>query len=109
MVLLIGGAYQGKAAYARDVLGLAEDGVARVNVQALMEAPEGETAALEALCEAYADGALLLEDISCGVVPVDARERALREASGRFGAYLARRAARVIRVFCGMGMVLKDA
>ena len=50
MVLLIGGAYQGKAAYARDVLGLAEDGVARVDVQALMEAPEGETAALEALC-----------------------------------------------------------
>ena len=40
-------------------------------------------------------------------MPIDAGERAVREAAGRLSCLLAQRAARVIRVFCGLPMVLK--
>ena len=42
-----------------------------------------------------------------GVVPVDPRERAAREAAGRLACLLARRADTVVRVYCGLPQVLK--
>ena len=42
-----------------------------------------------------------------GVVPVDREERAAREAAGRLACLLARRADAVVRVFCGIPVVLK--
>lgn len=43
----------------------------------------------------------------CGVVPVDARERCLREAAGRLGCELAARAETVVRMTCGVPQLLK--
>ena len=45
----------------------------------------------------------------CGVVPVDARERCLREAAGRLGCELATRAEVVVRMTCGLPRLLKGA
>ena len=45
----------------------------------------------------------------CGVVPVDARERCLREAAGRLGCELAARAEVVVRMTCGIPRLLKGA
>ena len=42
-----------------------------------------------------------------GVVPVDAGERAAREAAGRLACLLAERADTVVRVLCGLPMALK--
>lgn len=50
---------------------------------------------------------LIADDVSCGVVPMDAVLRAWREATGRANNALAARAERVIRVFCGLGQVIK--
>jgi adenosylcobinamide kinase/adenosylcobinamide-phosphate guanylyltransferase len=44
-----------------------------------------------------------------GVVPVDARQRADREAAGRLACLLAARADTVIRVCCGLPQLLKGA
>ena len=41
------------------------------------------------------------------MVPVGREERAAREAAGRLSVLLARRAERVVRVFCGLPMELK--
>lgn len=41
------------------------------------------------------------------MVPADPGERAAREAAGRLACLLARRAERVVRVFCGLPQVLK--
>ena len=41
------------------------------------------------------------------MVPVDREGRAAREAAGRLACLLARRADAVVRVFCGIPVVLK--
>ena len=67
-----------------------------------------EPAALLAAREAeWKNCALIGTDFSCGVVPMDAEMRAWREANGRMNNYLASRAKRVVRVFCGLPQELK--
>ena len=50
---------------------------------------------------------LICEDISCGVVPMDAEAREWREAVGRMNAALAAQADTVTRIFCGLPLELK--
>ena len=122
MVFLIGGAYQGKTAYAKQTYGLRDADIFTC---------EGETLNLSAPClrhlERFARACvragkepadvlagldlhgkiLICEDISCGVVPMDAEAREWREAVGRMNAALAARADTVTRMFCGLPMELK--
>ena len=122
MVLLIGGAYQGKTAYAKQTYGLRDADIftcegetlnlsvpclrhlerfARACVRAGKEPPD-EKARLD-----LHGKILICEDISCGVVPMDAEAREWREAVGRMNAALAARADTVTRMFCGLPMELK--
>ena len=122
MVLLIGGAYQGKTAYAKQTYGLRDADIFTC---------EGETLNLSVPClrhlERFARACvragkepadvlarldlrgkiLICEDISCGVVPMDAEAREWREAVGRMNAALAAQADTVTRMFCGLPMELK--
>ena len=50
---------------------------------------------------------VIATEVGSGVVPVDADERAAREAAGRLNCLLVQRADAVARVFCGIPMVLK--
>ena len=50
---------------------------------------------------------LVTDEVGSGIVPMDPEERAYREAVGRVCTFLARRAQRVDRVVCGIGMVLQ--
>lgn len=112
MILIVGGACQGKGDWAREVLGAREEQiVAHVEreIRALLDAGLDPEQEIRRLAEGWADAVLLLDDISCGVVPMDAADRAWREAVGRCGAHLARRADKVVRVFCGIGTVIKGA
>ena len=49
----------------------------------------------------------LFDDVSQGLVPVDAEQRAFREMNGRLMLYLAAEAGQVHRVFCGLGKRVK--
>lgn len=112
MILIFGGAYQGKRAYAQETLGYKPDqivGDVALLIRDMLAAGEDPVEKMPALCEQWQDMAVLLGDISCGVVPMSAEERAWREAVGRCGSYLARHAQQVVRVFCGIGTVIKDA
>ena len=116
MILLIGGAGQGKLAYVLEKTGLGPESVAYDPVSARTEpifdglaawvrAHPGE--GLGDLLEANPGVVILCDEVGCGVVPVDPAERAWREAVGRLCCALAERARGVERVFCGLGMVLK--
>ena len=112
MTLIIGGAYQGKRMYALETLGCTPKALVEhveLKIRAMVEAGRDPETEIAALSEGWDDAIVLLEDIACGVVPLDATDRAWREAVGRCGAYLAARADKVIRVFCGIGTVIKDA
>ncbi len=112
MILIVGGAYQGKTAYALEVLGCAPDKlVPRVEnlIRGILDAGKDPLAEIASRMDAWEDSVVLLTDICCGLVPMDAADRAWREAVGRVGALLAARAERVVRVFCGIGTVIKGA
>lgn len=125
MVLIFGGAYQGKMAYAKEAFGpnltvsqcredAAEadwngDILNAYHLLALAQLREGidPCAYLESHFTELKDKIILCDDISCGVVPMDAQMRQWREAVGRCMGLLSRKADSVIRVFCGIGMKLK--
>lgn len=112
MVLIIGGAYQGKKAFALEALDCPPEALvehAEQIIRSLLEKGEDPIKQIATLADSWSECVVLLEDISCGVVPMDPKDRAWREAVGRCGTYLARRATQVYRVFCGIGTVLKDA
>ena len=122
MILIVGGAYQSKRAFAMERFGLAPEDFCDCQISApdfskralchveqyvlrCVRAGWDEAALLD---EPSLDGKILIfDDISCGVVPLDAETRAWRERSGRLAAALAQRADEVWRVFFGLGERLK--
>ena len=50
---------------------------------------------------------IVMKDVSQGLVPMDATDRAFREANGRTMIKLAENASEVYRVFCGIGSRIK--
>ena len=106
MILIIGGAYQGKTAYAKQTYGLQDADIFTCEGLALDPAARcvrhlerfalacvqaGKEPADELRTLDLSDKILLCEDISCGVVPIDPEQRAWREAVGRMNAMLAAR------------------
>ena len=112
MRLIIGGAGQGKLAYALEKTGYTEKDVARSPEEALQKPlfdgvecwPDLDE---EALLAANPDLILICDEVGCGVVPARPEEREWREKVGRLCCRLAARAERVERIFCGLPMVLK--
>lgn len=122
MELIIGGAYQGKRAYAKERYGLSDGDIFTCGGSSLdtacrcIEHLERYTLACVRAgidpCAVTDVGALeesviVCDDISCGVVPIDPVERAWREQTGRLLTKLAGRAAHVTRVFCGLPLIIK--
>ena len=125
MILIIGGAYQGKLTYAMERLGLMEAGVYRCGhdtampsgkkiiygldqwILAMTKADMDVPEAIERFIQHNAEAAVICDDISCGVVPMDAEMRKWREETGRSLAVLSRHAEEVIRLFCGIATRIK--
>ena len=107
MIFITGPLYSGKRDYACQLLGCGTEELADRAVWDVQELAAGCTD-LEALSQELARHEVVIAtEVGGGVVPIDAGERAAREAAGRLSCLLARRAERVVRVFCGLPMVLK--
>ena len=128
MKLVIGGAFQGKKEYVKQHLNIKEE-----------DMEDGKDASCEAIfrCKCiyhfhewikkgmqenwdFANLAeellkrnpeliIITNELGYGVVPVDAFDRAYRETTGRICTEIAGRCEQVIRISCGLGMVIKDA
>ena len=130
MILIIGGAYQGKLDYAREAFQLKDEEIfdASVNDEAVWPELDFNARAINHLerfvlaCvregieareylktnrESLKDKIILADDISQGIVPMDKTERAWREETGRCLVLLGKEADRVVRVFCGIPQVVK--
>lgn len=115
MILIIGGAFQGKQEYARKlwqekgkkgtvlpellpvIREMAEHGASR----------EDAGAWAGQLAKEHSGDILILEEVGYGIVPMEAKDRLFREMVGTVGQVLAANADEVYRVSCGLGMKLK--
>ena len=53
------------------------------------------------------DATVIINEIGCGIIPIEKRERVWREAVGKCGCYLAAHSDRVIRLVCGIPTAIK--
>ena len=125
MILIYGGVYQGKHEYAKERYGLDSScftGISKENINldcikaiddinsfVRLCVREGKEAKeeLEARRSLWQDSILIMDDVSSGLVPMNAEDRAYREMCGRLTCFLAREADEVYRVFCGLPQRLK--
>ena len=104
MILIIGGAAQGKLDYVLQQTGYSPDQVAH-NPEEAQTLPIFDGLELwpdldeEALLSANPDIILICDEVGCGVVPRDPAQRTWREQVGRLCCRLAKRAQRVERIF----------
>lgn len=125
MEMIIGGAYQGKTAYAKEQFPdikwkcgreiteeelLKAEGVLGFHeyIRKSLKAGEDLTGLAEKLASQDSDVVLVSEEVGYGIVPADAFERQYREAVGRVCTALAAKSSKVTRVVCGIGTVLKN-
>ena len=100
MIFITGPLYSGKRTFAQKL-----PGRRIVDVQELSaDAPELDKLA-DRLAAEY--DVILATEVGGGVVPMEAQQRAAREAAGRLACLLAARADCVVQMFCGIPMVLK--
>lgn len=103
-VLLIGGAYQGKAALARR---LYPDLPRIENLHLLVRQEVAAGRDPLALVEVLAGKAITCDEIGCGIVPISREEEAWREAVGRLCCKIAEQADAVVRVAAGVPQYIK--
>lgn len=126
MILVVGGSFQGKKAYAMETFSLREEDFTEGFVcpfEAIFQArgilhfheyirrclKEGQDVSSlpEALVRRNPEIVVVADELGSGVVPVEAFDREYRETAGRLCCALAKEAREVHRVVCGMGMVIK--
>ena len=125
MHLIIGGAFQGKTDWAKAQFDLTDADILECTEQTLpdfsakcvthlerfvlycLRQGQEPKAVLAQRAEGWKNSVLICDDISCGVVPLDAEDRAWREACGRMLNDLSIQAETVTRMFCGLPQRLK--
>lgn len=125
MVLIFGGAYQGKVEFAKENFDINENDIfvctqdkdidwsykviTNLDQAFLRHVKEGKESreVLAANLESLRDKILIVNDISQGIVPMEKDLRDWREMTGRAMLYLSKEADEVYRVFCGLGNKIK--
>lgn len=126
MIIIVGGAFQGKRSYAEKILGLKEtdfiDGQScgwgeiyeakavshfHEYIRRCLEAGRETKELPRELSRRNPGLVVLANELGSGVVPVDAFDREYRETAGRVLCELAKEAKEVHRVVCGIGSILK--
>ncbi len=108
MILIIGGAHQGKSAYAGEHYPEKQvfDRYHETVRKQMREGKDPIVCARE-LIRDVPDCVVISDEMGCGVIPLDAEERLWRELSGRVNCEFAAHAEEVIRMICGIGVKIK--
>lgn len=124
MILVIGGAFQGKKEYVLKNYDMSENDVFIVSdknidlnksiiynfhiwVHSIINEGDMPVDKINDMLKSLSDKIIISDEIGNGVVPTDKTERLYREQNGKVMQILARNADKVIRVYCGIGEVLK--
>ena len=107
MIFITGPLHSGKKEHACRLLGCTGE---ELSARAVWDVQDraADCRDLDALADELARYEVVIAtEVGGGVVPVDPAQRAAREAAGRLSCLLAQRAQRVVRVLCGLPLVLK--
>ena len=124
MIVIIGGAYQGKLDYVLEnypgktvfqcslenpKMDLSGEIINSLHLMVLAQIRAGldTLAYLNEILPKLKGKIIICDDISCGVVPVERETRIWRETMGRALTLLSKNADEVVRVFCGIGSRIK--
>ena len=124
MILITGGAYQGKTSYIQSKCAELQfvDGAEctwdellyaecimhyHKFIRRMMNTEKAPEILTEILCDKNPNCIILLDEIGSGIIPMDQSEREWRESTGRCGCILAAHADTVIRLVCGIPYALK--
>ena len=128
MILVTGGAFQGKKEYVRTRFCLVEEEMAdgaecsweeirlcrclfhfHLLVKRMMKEGEDPSDLCEILMEENPSLIIVTNELGCGIVPIEHFDREYREICGRICCQIAKEAKEVHRVVCGIGQVIKGA
>lgn len=108
MILILGGAYQGKRAFAeKQFPGKTIMDRYHETVREQLRNGEDPLAAAESLAASGKDLVILMDEVGSGVVPMEKEERVWREMCGRCACIFAEQAEMVFRVASGIGVRIK--
>ena len=126
MKLIIGGAWQGKLSFALQLSGSEKSAVAEGDkdsfekamtspvihhlqeyMKRLLQEEKDPDEFIDKLMEENPDVIVILNELGCGIVPMDPFDRVWREQTGRAGEKLAKNCNEVYRVICGIPSRIK--
>ncbi|MDO4864135.1 MAG: bifunctional adenosylcobinamide kinase/adenosylcobinamide-phosphate guanylyltransferase [Ruminococcus sp.] len=124
MVMVTGGAFQGKISYASSQFKLAESDIIDgsicpfeaiysamciKNYHELVRRLGNDCIAFtQELCRRNPSAVIIIDEIGCGIIPLEKSERTWRENVGRCGCIIASNSVRVVRMVCGIPNIIKD-
>ena len=125
MVLVFGGAYNGKLDFVKEKFNVNEDDIFYCGVNEIDFSKKvicglhkftynnilKDISSLPYIKEninLFKDKIIISDEISSGIVPLKKEERMWREETGRCLQYLSKEASCVYRIFCGIPTIIKD-
>ena len=126
MILVFGGAYNGKLDFVKDKFKIEDEDIFDINNELKIDFNKKVIRNfqkftynmslnnndikeyLEKNIDLLQDKIIISDDISEGIVPLKKEDRIWREANGKALQYLSLNSKSVYRVFCGIPMVIKD-
>lgn len=126
MIMITGGAFQGKRDCLKRLYGFADNEIlsgadcrfdhvfiaAAISdyhelVRRLIAENVDSAEFTERLCRENPNAAVIINEIGCGIIPLEKSERIYREQVGRAGCIIASHSDTVLRVFCGIPQAIK--
>jgi adenosyl cobinamide kinase/adenosyl cobinamide phosphate guanylyltransferase len=126
LILITGGAYQGKLTFAKKVchleaptimngssdLSSVEGKIDIINgihlyIHKLLVKGQDPWEKVRAYVEKNPNTIVIVDELGCGIVPMEASDREWREITGRICCWLANESSAVYRVICGVGTKIK--
>ena len=125
MILVVGGAYNGKLSFVQEQFNISKENICFCNDENIdfskkviykfhkciyMQRRNGNNP-VDELCkikEKLKDKIIICDDISSGIVPLKKEERLWREDTGRCLQILSKEANIIYRVFCGIPTLIKN-
>ena len=128
MVMVTGGAFQGKRECLKRLYGLSDNDIIsgaacdfedvctasvvsdyHELVRRLISENIDVSEFTQRFCKENPGAAVIINEIGCGIIPLKKSERIYREEVGRAGCIIASHSETVIRVFCGIPQIIKGA